>query len=100
MAVTQIKLKNANLHYAKYSCDMLPAPIAKLLSKNKDYHSHNTRNKNHLKVPAGTKNFTSNSARIWNTISTKMNVNATLVQFKANLKLYLLNDVLEFIYSK
>ena len=39
------------------------------------------RNKNHLKVPAGTKNFTSNSARIWNTISTKMNVNVTLVQF-------------------
>ena len=74
--------------------------VHKLYSKNKDYHSHNTRNKNHLKIPAGTKNFTSNSARIWNTISTKMNVNVTLVQFKANLKLYLLNDVLEFIYSK
>ena len=66
---------------------------------NRDYHCHNTRNKHHLKVPTRTKNFTSNSARIWNAILTKMNVNVTLVQFKANLKLYLLNNVLEFIYS-
>ena len=79
---------------------MLPDPIAELYLKNKDYHSHNTINKNHLKVHAGTKNFTSNSARIWNTISTKIDLNVTLVQFKANLKLYLLNNILEFIYSK
>ena len=72
----------------------------KLYEKNKDYHSHNTRNKNHLKGPAGTKNYTTDSARIWNTISTKMDVNVTLVEFKANLKLYLLNNVLEFFYSK
>ena len=64
------------------------------------YHSHNTRNNDHLKVPSETKNFTSNSARIWNTISTKMDVNVTLVQFKAKLKLYLLKNVLEFIYSR
>ena len=44
----------------KYSCDMLTDPITKLYSKNKEYHSHNTRKINHLKVPAGTKNFTSN----------------------------------------
>ena len=100
LPVEKIFINRVGIVMFKYSCDMLPDPIAKLYSKNKDYHSHNTRNKNHLKVPAGTKNFTSNSARIWNTISTKMNVNVTLVQFKANLKLYLLNDVLEFIYSK
>ena len=74
---------------------MLSDPIAKLYQKNKDYHSHNTRNKNRLEVPAGTKNFSSNSARIWNTISIKIYVNVTLAQFKANLKLYLLNNVLD-----
>ena len=100
LPVQKIFINRIGIVMFKYSCDMLPDPIANLYSKNKDYHSHNTRNKNHLKVPAGTKNFTSNSARIWNTISTKMNVNVTLVQFKANLKLYLLNNVLEFIYSK
>ena len=100
LPVEKIFINRVGIVMFKYSCDMLPDPIAKLYSKNRDHHSHNTRNKNHLKVPAGTKNFTSNSARIWNTISTKMNVNVTLVQFKANLKLYLLNDVLEFIYSK
>ena len=57
-------------------------------------------NQSLIKVSTGTKNFTSNSARIWNTISTKIDVNVTFVQFKANLKLYLLNNVLEFIYSK
>ena len=44
---------------------------------------------NHLNVLTGAKNFTSNSTRIWNTISTKIDVNVTFVQFKANLKLYL-----------
>ena len=84
----------------KFSCNILTNPIAKLYSKNKNYHSHNTRNKNSLKGPAGTKNFTSNTARIWNIISIKIDVNVTLVQFKANLKIYLLNNVLGFIYSK
>ena len=100
LPVEKIFINRVSIVMFKFSCNMLPDPIAKLYSKNKDYHSHNTRNKNHLKVPTGTKNFTSNSARIWNTISTKIDVKVTFVQFKANLKLYLLNNVLEFIYSK
>ena len=103
LPVQKIFINRIGIVMFKYSCDMLPDPIANLYSKNKDYHSHNTRNKNHLKVPAGTKNFTSNSARIWNTISTKMNVNVTLVQFKANLKLYLLtlySALYTFVYTK
>ena len=94
LPVEKIFINRVSIVMFKFSCNMLPDPIAKLYSKNKDYHSHNTRNKNHLKVPTGTKNFTSNSARIWNTISTKIDVNVTFVQFKANLKLYLLNNVL------
>ena len=100
LQVEKISINRVGIVMFKFSCNMLPDPISKLNYKNKDYQSNNTRNKNHLKVHAGTKNFTSNSARIWNTISTKMNVNVTLVQFKANLKLYLLNNIMEFIYSK
>ena len=89
LPVEKIFINRVSIVMFKFSCNMLPDPIAKLYSKNKDYHSHNTRNKNHLKVSTGTTNFTSNSARIWNTISTKIDVNVTFVQFKANLKLYL-----------
>ena len=83
LPVEKIFINRVSIVMFKFSCNMLPDPIAKLYSKNKDYHSHYTRNKNHLKVPTGTKNFTSNSARIWNTISTKIDVNVTFVQFKA-----------------
>ena len=41
---------------SKFLCNMLPDPIAKLYLENKDYHSHNMINKNHLKVPAGITN--------------------------------------------
>ena len=68
LPVEKIFINRVSIVMFKFSCNMLPDPIAKLYSKNKDYHSHNTRNKNHLKVPTGTKNFTSNSARIWNTV--------------------------------
>ena len=43
----------------KISCDMLPETsrcyyLAKLYSKNKDHHAHDTRGKNLLRIPAGT----------------------------------------------
>ena len=41
----------------KITCDMLPETMAKLYSKNKDYHAHDTRGKNLLRIPVGTKNF-------------------------------------------
>ena len=47
----------------KITCAMLPETMAKLYSKNKDYHAHATRDKNLLRIPAGTKNFSFNSAR-------------------------------------
>ena len=41
-------LNRVGIVMLKFSCNMLPDPIAKLYLNNKDYHSHNTRNKNNL----------------------------------------------------
>ena len=41
----------------KISCDMFPEKMAKLYSKNKDYHTHDTRGKNLLSIPVGTNFF-------------------------------------------
>ena len=48
----------------------------------RDIHSHDTRNRNLLTVATGTKNFTFLSARIWNAIVSKININVSLSQFK------------------
>ena len=84
----------------KIPCDMLPETMAKLYSKNKDYHAHDTRGKNLLHIPAGTKDSSINSARIWNAICSKIDVKVSLVKFKLNLKKYLLHNTLEFTYTK
>ena len=78
----------------KITCDMLPETMAKLYSKNKDYHAHDTRGKNPLRI------FSFNSARIWNAICSKIDVKVSLVKFKLNLKKYLLHNTLEFTYTK
>ena len=51
LPVEKIFINRVSIVMFKFSCNMLPDPIAKLYSKNKDYHSHNTKNKNHLKFP-------------------------------------------------
>ena len=39
----------------KVTYELIPKSIHQLFSKNKDIHSHNTRNKNLLRVSTGTK---------------------------------------------
>ena len=69
-----------------------------MFSKNRDIHSHDTRNRNLLRVATGIKNFTFLSARIWNAIVSKININVFLSQFKNILKIYLLHNT--HAYSK
>ena len=84
----------------KVTYELIPKSIHQLFSKNKDIHSHNTRNKNLLRVSTGTKNFTFLSSRIWNTIVCNININVTLSHSKYILKIYLIHNTLNFIYSK
>ena len=83
----------------KVTYELIPKSIHQLFSKNKDIHSHNTRNKNLLRV-SGAKNFTFLSSRILNAIVCNININVTLSHFKYILKIYLLHNTLNFTYSK
>ena len=49
-----------------------------MFSRNRYIHSHNSRNINLLRVATGTKNFAYFSARIWNAIVSKINMNVPL----------------------
>ena len=42
----------------KVKYELLPKSVTQMFSKNKDIHSHDTRNKNLLRVSTGTKNIT------------------------------------------
>ena len=84
----------------KVEYELLPKSVTQMFSKNKDIHSHDTRNKKLLRVSVGTKNVTYLSARIWNAIVSKININVSLSQFKVILKIYLLHNPLVYIYSK
>ena len=55
--------------------------------------------RNLLKMSTGTKNFSYHSARIWNTIASKISINVSLSQFKATLKNYLLHNPLVYLFK-
>ena len=61
----------------------------------------NTRtNDMFLRVSLGTQTFSTVSARIWNALIVKFNVNVPLTRFKVSLKLYLSSNILTISYPK
>ena len=59
----------------KVEYELLPKSVTQMFTKNKDIHSHNTRNRNVLRMSTGTKIFLYHCARIWNTIASKISIN-------------------------
>ena len=53
----------------EYHNNLLPCSISQLYANNDSVHGHNTRCSNLLRVPIGSKSFTSVSARIWNVLN-------------------------------
>ena len=53
-----------------------------------------------IRVSLGTQTFSTVSARIWNALIVKFNVNVPLTRFKVSLKLYLSSNILTISYSK
>ena len=82
--------------------NMLPNVISNLYIKNNEIHSHFTRNSNLLRIPKGTPNFTTISARVWNEIVTKiiMDQHVSISKFKTMLKSYLLVSSFTLTYTK
>ena len=56
----------------KVEYELLSKSVIQMFSKNRDIHSHDTRNKDFLRVTTVTKNFTYLTARNLNAIVSKM----------------------------
>ena len=78
----------------KYSLNLLPECIAHLYLRNDSIHEHNTRGCHELRVLPGAKSFSNISARIWNVLSNKINLDVSMSIFKCNLKLFLWHNEL------
>ena len=84
----------------KINNGLFPSVINDLYKKNNVIHDHNTRTKDMFRVSLGTQTFSTVSARIWNALIVKFNVNVPLTRFKVSLKLYLSSNILTISYPK
>ena len=84
----------------KFDNGLLPAVLNTLYKKNNEIHSYNTRSKDMFHVALGTQTFSNISARIWNALIIKININVPMFKFKDSLKLFLLDNILTITYSK
>ena len=98
LPLEKIFFSRVGLVMFKCSNSMLPNVISNLYIKNNEIHSHFTRNSNLLRIPKGTPNFTTISARVWNEIVTKiiMDQHVSISKFKTMLKSYLLVSSFSF----
>ena len=55
LPIDKIFIDRMGITMFKVTYELIPKSIHQLFSKNKDIHSHNTRNKNLLRVSTGTK---------------------------------------------
>ena len=68
---------------------LLPEALNELYIKNNKIHHYPTRNCDKYHIQTSTDSFSNVSARIWNVITTNIDVNISFIQFKIVLKLYL-----------
>ena len=82
--------------------NMPPNVISYLYIKHNEIHSHFTRNINLLRIPNGTPNFTTISARVWNkiVINIIMDQHVSISKFKTMFKSYLLISSFTLTYIK
>ena len=73
----------------KLSNGLLPEALNELYIKKNKIHQYPTRNCDKYHIQTSTDSFSNVSARIWNVITTTIDVNISFIQFKIVLKLYL-----------
>ena len=79
---------------------LVPSVLNELYKKNNFIHDHNIRTKNMFRILLGNQTFSTLSARIWNALIVKFNVNVPLTRFKVSLKQYLSSTILTISYPK
>ena len=78
----------------KFHNNMLPIVFDVMFTRNSDVHSHNTRQRNLMRVPLYTSELGQNSfkyqaVKIWNLIRQNMDIDIKISTFKLHLKRYL-----------
>ena len=84
----------------KYENGLLPPVITDLYLRNNEIHNYETRNCNRLSIAAGTETFSHVSVRIWNALTSKINVNTSISKCKILLKSFFRDNILSFKYTK
>ena len=84
----------------KINNSLFPSVLNELYKKNNVIHDHNTRTKDTFRVSLRTQTLSTVSARIWNALIVKFNVNVPLTRFKVSLKQYLSSNILTISYPK
>ena len=79
---------------------LLPAVLNTLYKKKNEIHSYNTRSRDLFHVALGTQTFLNISARIWNALIIKIDINVPIFKFKDSLKVFFLDNILTITYSK
>ena len=83
LPLEKLVLYRIDLIMYKMSNGLIPKTMSDLYITNKDIHSYDTRYKNLFRIPKGTIDYTSLSARLWNILNMKIDVHVPLSQFKS-----------------
>ena len=100
LTIDKLVVHRIGIAMYKINNDLFPSVLNELYKKNNVIHDHNTRAKDMFRVSLGTQNFSTVSARIWNAVIVKFNVNVSLSKFKESLKQYLMSNILIISYPK
>ena len=84
----------------KLSNGLLPGALNELYIKNNKIHHYPTRNCDKYHIQTNTDIFSNVIARIWNVITTNIDVNISFMQLKIVLKLYLHENEVILKYTK
>ena len=100
LTIDKLVVHRIGIAMYKINNSLFPSVLNELYKKNNVIHDHNTRTKDMFRVSLGTQTFSTVSARIWNALIVKFNVNVPLTRFKVSLKQYLSSNILTISYPK
>ena len=86
LPIENIFIERVEVSMFKCENGLLPPVMAELYLRNNEIHNYETRNCNKFSIAAGTETFSHVSARIWNALTSKINVNTSFSKFKILLK--------------
>ena len=86
LTVYKLVVHRMGIAMYKINNGLFPSVFNKLYKKNNVIYDYDTRTKDMFRVSLGTQTFSTVSARIWNALIVKFDLNAPLTRFKVSLK--------------